>query len=96
MKWVSRILHIGLNKAVKNYYEEEMYMIQTNIMFNQELVNVNLIGTDHKLIPSLLHALKTNKITLGSIQKPLVQVDLYSSEAILYSEEGDKYRVPLF
>ncbi|WP_261305135.1 hypothetical protein [Paenibacillus andongensis] len=71
-------------------------MIQTNILFNQETVSVNLIGTDHKHIPSLLHALKTNKLTLGNIHTPLMQVDLYSSEAILYSEKGDKYRVPLF
>jgi hypothetical protein len=71
-------------------------MIQTNILFNQETVNVNLIGTDQKHIPSLLHALKTNKVTLGNIHAPLVQVDLYNSEAILYSEQGDKYRVPLF
>ncbi|WP_235549756.1 hypothetical protein [Paenibacillus sp. Soil766] len=69
---------------------------KTNILFNQETVNVNLIGTDHKQIPSLLHALKTNKLTLGNIQTSLKQVDLYNSEAILYSEQGDKYRVPLF
>ncbi|RTE10145.1 hypothetical protein [Paenibacillus whitsoniae] len=71
-------------------------MQKTQIVFNQELVNVNLLGTDHKLIPSLIHALKANKLTVGSIQTPLVQVDLYSSEAILYSEEGDAYRLPLF
>ncbi|MNY67646.1 hypothetical protein D3C86_2052690 [compost metagenome] len=71
-------------------------MHQTNILYNQEIVNVNLIGTDQKQIPSLLHALKTNKYTLGNIQAPLVQVDLYNSEAILYSEQGDKIRVPLF
>lgn len=71
-------------------------MMQTNILFNQETVNVNLIGTDHKHIPSLLHALKTHKVTLGNIQTPVVQVDLYNSEAILYSEQGDTYRVPLF
>lgn len=69
---------------------------KTNIQFNQETVNVNLIGTDHKQIPSLLQALKSNKLTLGHIQSSLKQVDLYNSEAILYSEEGDKYRVPLF
>ncbi|KRE64920.1 hypothetical protein ASL11_21950 [Paenibacillus sp. Soil750] len=69
---------------------------KTNILFNQDTVNVNLIGTDHKQIPSLLHALKTNKLTLGNIQTPLKEVDLYNTEAILYSEKGDKYRVPLF
>ncbi|NOV04523.1 hypothetical protein [Paenibacillus planticolens] len=71
-------------------------MNRTNISYNDVHVVVNLMGTDHKLIPSLLTALKHNKITLNAIQNPPLQIDLFSSEAHLYSEEGDKYRIPIF
>jgi hypothetical protein len=70
-------------------------MNQTSISYNEVPVLVNLIGTEHKLIPSLLTALKENKITLSSIQEPPLQIDLFSSEAILYSNERDKYRIPI-
>ncbi|CAN7395011.1 hypothetical protein LJR153_002482 [Paenibacillus sp. LjRoot153] len=90
------VLLDSLKLASLNKVDRWVDFNKTNIQFNQETVNVNLIGTDQKHIPSLLHALKTNKLTLGNIQAPLKQVDLYNSEAILYSEKGDKYRVPLF
>ncbi|MZQ85582.1 hypothetical protein GQF01_26020 [Paenibacillus sp. 5J-6] len=70
-------------------------MNQINISYNEVPVPVNFIGTTHKLIPSLLSALKLNKITLASIQKPLC-IDLYNSEAILHASEGNKYRIPIF
>ncbi|MNI18864.1 hypothetical protein D3C73_722840 [compost metagenome] len=68
----------------------------TNISYNELPVPVHLIGTDHKLIPSLLSALKNNKITLSTFQESPVQIDLFSSEAYLYSSEGSKYRIPIF
>ncbi|OPH58704.1 hypothetical protein BC351_23150 [Paenibacillus ferrarius] len=71
-------------------------MNRTNISYNDVPVVVNLIGTDLKLIPSLLSALKHNKITLGAIHNPPLQIDLFSSEALLYSDEGDKFRIPIF
>lgn len=71
-------------------------MTTTSITFDQAAIQVNLIGTDHKLIPSLLSALRQNKITLNTLPKKPVQIDLLSSEAYLYSEEGDKYRIPIF
>ncbi|MBP1995656.1 hypothetical protein [Paenibacillus eucommiae] len=71
-------------------------MNSTNISFNDAAVVVNLIGTDQKLIPSLLSALKNNKITLSRLQESPVQIDLFSSEAYLYSPGGDKYRIPIF
>ncbi|UKS30474.1 hypothetical protein LOZ80_16630 [Paenibacillus sp. HWE-109] len=71
-------------------------MNSTNISYNDVPVVVNLIGTDMKLIPSLLSALKQNKITLSSIQHAPHQIDLFSSEALLYSDEGDTYRIPIF
>ncbi|MFD0695331.1 hypothetical protein ACFQZT_14595 [Paenibacillus sp. GCM10027628] len=58
-------------------------MNQINISYNEVPVPVNLIGTDQKLIPSLLSALKQNKITLASIQEPPLHIDLFSSEAVL-------------
>ncbi|MED4599120.1 hypothetical protein P9314_00130 [Paenibacillus validus] len=73
-------------------------MNHTRILYNndQAPVQVNLVGTDEKLIPALLSALKNNKITLSSIQEAPVRIDLFSSEAFLYSSGGDKYRIPIF
>lgn len=71
-------------------------MKQINISYNEVPVPVNLIGTTQKLIPSLLSALKLNRITLASIQQPPLHIDLYNSEAILYASEGNKYRIPIF
>jgi hypothetical protein len=71
-------------------------MIKADITFNEDLVNVNLMGTDQKQIPSLLNALKKNTLTVSTIEKPLVQIDLYDSEAFIYSLDGNKYRIPIF
>ncbi|ALS21154.1 MULTISPECIES: hypothetical protein [Paenibacillus] len=73
-----------------------MNRMSISILYNEVPVVVNLIGTDLKLIPSLLSALKQNKITLSSIQEPPWQIDLFSSEAVLYFNAGDKYRIPIF
>ncbi|MEK8128177.1 hypothetical protein WMW72_09705 [Paenibacillus filicis] len=71
-------------------------MNSVNVFFNHDVVQVNLFGTDQKLIPSLLSALKNNKITLSSMKEPPVRIDLFSAEAVLYSTEGDKYSIPIF
>ena len=71
-------------------------MMQTDITFNESLVNVNLMGTDRKQIPSLLNALRKNTLTVSKIEKPLVKIDLFDSEAFIYSLNGNKYRIPIF
>ncbi|MDD9269391.1 hypothetical protein ACFPES_20280 [Paenibacillus sp. GCM10023248] len=71
-------------------------MLQINITYNEAAVPVHLIGTTAKLIPALLSALKLNKITLASIQQPPLYIDLFNSEAIVYSSEGNKCRIPIF
>ncbi|MCU6797548.1 hypothetical protein OB236_36025 [Paenibacillus sp. WQ 127069] len=71
-------------------------MMKADITFDDALVNVNLMGTDQKQIPFLLNALKKNTLTVSNIEKPLVKIDLFDSEAFLYSLDGNKYRIPIF
>lgn len=66
------------------------------IFFNQRKVPVRLIGTDRKLLPRLIKALGYNKITIGRIRESLVKIDLLGTEAIVYSSQGDKFRIPIF
>jgi hypothetical protein len=71
-------------------------MRNTKIRFNAKDVLVNLIGTDQKLIPSLIAALRNNKITLFNLDPALEKIDLFSAEAIIYSVDGNKARIPIF
>ncbi|MBD0380258.1 hypothetical protein [Paenibacillus sedimenti] len=71
-------------------------MVSTNIHFNEQAVAVHLIGTDQKLIPSLVSALRTNKFTLHNLKPSLERIELFSAEAILYSGNGNKARIPIF
>lgn len=71
-------------------------MNTVRISFNEKPVSVNFIGTDQKLIPSLLSALKNNKLSLSCIPEPPTQIDLFSSEAVLYSARGSQVRIPIF
>ncbi|OPH46992.1 hypothetical protein BC351_13495 [Paenibacillus ferrarius] len=67
-----------------------------NILFNKKPISVNFIGTDHKLIPSLINALRYNKFTTMNLVHSVERVDLFSSEAILYAKDGNKARIPIF
>lgn len=67
-----------------------------SILFNQKLIAVTLIGTDHKLLPSLLSALKSNKLTMSYLKSSLDRIELFSAEALLYSSDGHKARIPIF
>jgi hypothetical protein len=71
-------------------------MKTTVITFNQKSVPVNLIGSDQKLIPSLLSALNNNKLSMDSIKDYMESIDLYGAEAVIHSTQGDKRRVPIF
>lgn len=71
-------------------------MNTANIRFNQANVSVHMIGTDHKLIPSLLSALHRNKLTLAGLRASLERIELFSAEAILYGSDGNKARIPIF
>jgi hypothetical protein len=71
-------------------------MIQTKIMFNKQPISVTLIGADQKLLPSLINALKNNKITLQHLKYSVERIELFSAEAILYSSDGNKARIPIF
>jgi hypothetical protein len=71
-------------------------MTNTTILYDQKQIPVTLIGTDQKLIPTLLKALKYNKLTIGKIKETLEKIDLFSAEAIVYSSQGDKFRIPIF
>ncbi|SFL67852.1 hypothetical protein SAMN03159341_108185 [Paenibacillus sp. 1_12] len=71
-------------------------MKKADITFNESLVNVNLMGTDQKQIPSLLNALRKNTLTVSTIEQPLVKIDLFDSEAYIYAMDGNKYRIPIF
>jgi hypothetical protein len=71
-------------------------MVQTNIMFEKKAVSVNLIGTDQKLLPSLISALRNNKITLQVLKSSIERIDLFSAEAMIYSSNGNKARIPIF
>ncbi|AEI44178.1 hypothetical protein [Paenibacillus mucilaginosus] len=68
----------------------------TNITFGNNSILVRLIGTDRGRIPSLLSALRHNKLTWSSLRKPPVRIDLYDEEAMLFTPDGDKYRLPIF
>jgi hypothetical protein len=70
-------------------------MRQTVIIFNEISIPVEFVGSDQKQIPSLLSALKNNKITVSNLVKPS-HIQLYTSEAILYTRDGDMYRIPIF
>jgi hypothetical protein len=71
-------------------------MNQTYISYNDKQIPVTLIGTTQKLLPTLLKALKYNKLTIGRIKETLEKIDLFSAEAIVYSSQGDKFRIPIF
>ncbi|CAN7346820.1 hypothetical protein LJR153_005463 [Paenibacillus sp. LjRoot153] len=70
--------------------------MRMNILFNKKPISVNFVGTDHKLIPSLINALRHNKFTTMNLVNSLERVDLFSSEAILYATDGNKARIPIF
>ncbi|MBD0382624.1 MULTISPECIES: hypothetical protein [Paenibacillus] len=70
--------------------------MRMNILFNMKPITVHFVGTDHKLIPSLISALRYNKLTIMNLVHSLERVDLFSSEAILYSKDGNKARIPIF
>ncbi|GGI44029.1 MULTISPECIES: hypothetical protein [Paenibacillus] len=70
--------------------------MRMNILFNKKPISVNFIGTDHKLIPSLINALRYNKFTTMNLVHSVERVDLFSSEAILYAKDGNKARIPIF
>lgn len=70
--------------------------MRMNILFNKMPISVNFVGTDHKLIPSLINALRHNKFTTMNLVNSLERVDLFSSEAILYAKDGNKARIPIF
>jgi hypothetical protein len=65
-------------------------------MFEKKPVSVNLIGTDQKLLPSLIAALRNNKITLQVLKSSVERIDLFSAEAMIYSANGNKARIPIF
>jgi hypothetical protein len=71
-------------------------MRSTKIIINKKHVSVNLKGTDAKLIPSLILALRHNKITLFNLNPSFEKIDLFQSEAIVYSVDGNKARIPIF
>jgi hypothetical protein len=70
--------------------------VRMDILFNKKPISVNFVGTDHKLIPSLINALRYNKFTTMNFVNSLERVDLFSSEAILYAKDGNKARIPIF
>jgi hypothetical protein len=65
-------------------------------MFNAKSVLVNLMGTDQKLIPSLISALRNNRITMLHLHPTIEKIDLFHAEAIVYSVDGNKARIPIF
>lgn len=71
-------------------------MAKMNILFNMKAISVYFIGTDQKLIPALIHALRNNKLTMMNFINSLERIDLFNSEAILYSSDGNKARIPIF
>jgi hypothetical protein len=68
----------------------------TSISYQEDSVPVYLYGASPNIIPSLYSALQNNKLTLPTLKESLVRIDLFRSEALLYSAKGDKYRVPIF
>jgi hypothetical protein len=71
-------------------------MNQTYISYNDKQIPVTLIGTNQNLLPTLLKALRYNKLTIGRIKETLEKIDLFRAEAIVYSSQGDKFRIPIF
>jgi hypothetical protein len=71
-------------------------LVQTSISYQEDSIPVFLFGADSNIIPSLLTALKNNKLTLSKLKESLVKIDLFRSQAILYSARGDKYSIPIF
>jgi hypothetical protein len=71
-------------------------MVITNISFKEDSVPVYMYGTDHKIIPNLLSALQNNKLTLSNLKESLVRIDVFRSQALLYSAKGEKYQIPIF
>ncbi|SEC76214.1 hypothetical protein [Paenibacillus sp. GP183] len=71
-------------------------MHQTVVLFNERPILVRFHGSDEKQIPSLLSALKNNKITLGRMRQPPSHVELYGTEALIYSGQEEAYRIPIF
>lgn len=70
--------------------------MRMSILFNKKSISVNFVGTDHKLLPALLNALQNNRLTMTNLIKSVESVDLFTSEAIIYSKDGNKARVPIF
>jgi hypothetical protein len=71
-------------------------MRQTVVIFNDHPILVQFHDSDEKQIPSLISALKHNKITLQRMQNSPSHIELYGTAAILHSGEEESYRVPLF
>ncbi|WP_240420732.1 hypothetical protein [Paenibacillus periandrae] len=71
-------------------------MVTTNISFQENSVPVFLFGADSQIIPSLLSALQKNRLTIANLKESLVRIDLFRSQALLYSAQGDKYSIPIF
>lgn len=71
-------------------------MVTTNISFQENSVPVFLFGADSQIIPSLLSALQRNRLTISNLKESLVRIDLFRSQALLYSAQGDKYSIPIF
>ncbi|MFC5453169.1 hypothetical protein [Paenibacillus aestuarii] len=68
-----------------------------SILFNKRTVLVNFNGgTDHRLLPALINALRYNRLTMINLIQSIDRVDLFASEAIIYSIDGNKARVPIF
>jgi hypothetical protein len=87
MKWKQiEFSKLGADFILTNIY----------ISYNHKQIPVTLIGTDQKLLPTLLKALRHNKLTIGKIKETLEKIDLFSAEAIVYSSQGDKFRIPIF
>jgi hypothetical protein len=68
---------------------------ETLVLFNDRPILVRFHGSDERQIPSLLSALKNNKISFRRVHQ-LSHVDLYGTEAIIHLDETESYRIPLF
>jgi hypothetical protein len=71
-------------------------MRQTVVLFNEHPIVVQFHGSDEKQIPFLLSALKHNKITLTRMEHSPSYIELYGSEAIIHTGQGNMYRIPIF
>ncbi|NHN35008.1 hypothetical protein [Paenibacillus agricola] len=70
-------------------------MQQTVVLFNERTVPVQFLGSNEKQIPALLSALKQSKLTVSRMEEPSL-IELYGSEAIVHTVNGDRYRLPVF